>query len=171
MKHGMKGGRVPKPRAVKVLLGTAQPCRELPELPPGAPPCPTHLGPDARAVWREVVPRLMEIGTLASTDGGMLAMYCATMASVLQLRAIGEEQPILKTKSGSKVNPAIVEARKQAVVAERLASDLGLHYAARARTGGVPAPKDEAGKERIAEAERFIFGRQPFKVIDGGKAG
>ena len=177
-----KRGPPPKPTTLKQQQGTYRADRDpmrggrppsvlvpLPELPPGAPPCPPELDEEARRVWHEVFPRLMQIGTLDQADGGILRGYCALLVRVQKLETLAAEKPIIESKTGPKVSPAGVGARKLWPLVEKLASDLGLNYAARARAGAPPTVQDAESKARYDAAERFLFGREPFMVIEGGK--
>jgi len=172
-----KHGPPRKPTALKRQQGTYRTDRDpllrrgAAEVPEGAPPCPADLDAEARRVWNEVVPALLKIGTLEQTDGGMLRGYCTLLVRVQKLEALAAAEPILETKAGKKAHPAGVEARKLWPLVEKLASDLGLHYAARARSGVPPTLQDQEAQERRAAAERFIFERAPFTVIEGGKVG
>src|SRR2546422_10688171 len=109
-------GPPPKPPELKRQQGTDKrhPERQADALvlPAGAPPCPQGLNAAARAVWDEVVPELLAIGTLAKVDRGVLEGYCRMFARAVQLDQTAALHPMVKTPFGPKVNPAGVEARK-----------------------------------------------------------
>ncbi len=44
------------------------------------PRCPAWLDPDAKRVWKDLVPKLKRMGVLTEVDGGALAAYCQTFA-------------------------------------------------------------------------------------------
>ncbi len=45
-----------------------------------APRCPNWLIPEAKRVWRDIVPKLKRLGVLTEVDGQALAAYCQTYA-------------------------------------------------------------------------------------------
>ena len=160
-------GRPRKPDALKKAQGTFQPCRssagKILELPPGSPPTP-ELPAEALKIWQQLVPLLLEAGVLAKVDGGILEAYCRTHARAVALDAEAGKRPVTKSPFGLKVNPAVIEARKLWPIVEKLATNLGLHYAARSR---VKPPEKEKVEDK---AEAFLFGG-PLKVVEGGKKG
>src|SRR6267142_2975547 len=106
-----------KPTKLKKAQGTYQKCRDLDAsealvLPPGAPAMPDHLPAQARRMWCELVPQLLEAGTLAKVDGGALEAYCRSYAHWLDLDDEAMTRPLVKTPFGPKINPAGDEARK-----------------------------------------------------------
>src|SRR4051812_24684731 len=115
-----KRGPPPKPLRMKALEGTLRKDRDgaaavqnpLPELPADAPACPASLAAGAKRVWHDVVPALLKIGTLASTDTTILTGYCTLRARAQALDDIAADEPLVESKSGKKANPAGVEARK-----------------------------------------------------------
>lgn len=160
-------GPPPKPTALKKAQGTfrksREAARETVELPAGAPPCPPCLTKAARAVWNEVVPELLTLGTLSKVDGGVLESYCRSLAQARELDKQSSAEPVVDTPFGPKVHPGIPVLVKLWPVVERLAFALGLHYVARSR---VKMPE----KEKPADpSESFLFG-QGLQVVNGGKA-
>jgi phage terminase small subunit len=88
--------RTPKPRALKVLAGTIQPCRDRVsgiEVEPldRAPEAPDWL-PNAHAVkeWDRLAPILTKQRILAEGDLSTLGMLCALHGKIVQLYAAGE---------------------------------------------------------------------------------
>ena len=57
--------------------------RQRAELAPGTPKIPHELTADARRIWRQLAPALVEAGLLAPTDAGPFALYCQTLAMAL----------------------------------------------------------------------------------------
>jgi P27 family predicted phage terminase small subunit len=125
-------GPPPKPAALKKAQGTFRKSREKARdgvaMPAGAPPCPASLKGAARAVWEEVVPALIELGTLSKVDGGVLESYCRSLAQARKLDDVSKSEPVVDTPFGPKINPAIPVLVKLWPVVERLAFALGLHY-------------------------------------------
>lgn len=159
-------GRPRKPKELKKAQGTYRkdrdPGPEAVEAPPGEPSCPKTLSADARAVWKEVVPQLIEIGTLAKTDGGVVEAYCRTLAQVRKLDEESNGQPVVDTPWGPKVHPAIPLMAKLLPPLEKLAFSLGLHFIARSRGKLPPKPKE------ADPVEEELFGQ--LKVVNGGRA-
>lgn len=144
-----KRGPPPKPLEQKRLEGTTRRDRDaardnVPAALLGAPACPADFDAASRAVWDEVVPELLELKTLAKTDGGVLQGYCRTLARAVKLEKLANKEPIIKTPYGKKLHPAAAEARKLWAVVEKLAVQLGLSYAARSR---VTMPKPDEKKD------------------------
>lgn len=88
--------RPPKPRNLKVLSGTIQPCRDsrkAPEVSPlDAVPLPPDWLPNAHAVkeWDRLAPILVNLRMLAEGDLSTLGMLCALHGKIVQLYAAGE---------------------------------------------------------------------------------
>lgn len=85
-----------KPRALKVVSGTVQPCRDekgAPELPPvtGVPAAPDWL-PNAHAVkeWERLAPILVANKLLTEAGLSPLGNLCALHGKMVQLWAAGE---------------------------------------------------------------------------------
>lgn len=145
--------RKPQPAAVKKLLGNPGKRRIKPDLPspPGAPPMPKRLLVDSPAVekWNELVPLLLELGTLTLADGEALATLCevysASQACLLELRASG---PVMKTDLGGvKPNPAGPLYRSLAALVVSLMGEFGLTPTSRVRLGG----KEEKPTDEVEE--------------------
>lgn len=152
-------GRKPTTAAQKRLAGNPGKRRITPDLPapPGAPPMPARLmvEPVAVAKWQELVPILLELGTLTLADGEALASLCevhaAAQACLLELRATG---PVVHTDGGVvKPNPAGPLYRGLVALQASLMSDFGLNPTARARLGS----QSQANNEHD-EAAAILFG-------------
>ena len=146
----MPRGRRPKTAAQKLLDGNPGKRRIRPDLPadPGAPPMPERLMVEPAAVgkWQELVPILLDIGTLTTSDGEALAtlceVYAAAQACLLELRASG---PVIRTDLGGvKPNPAGSLYRGLVSMQASLMGEFGLTPTSRARLGGKEnKPADE----------------------------
>jgi phage terminase small subunit len=144
-----KRGPLPQPAVLKEIAGTYRADRDVAlKAPVGEPPCPPELDAIAQRLWREIVPELISLGTLARIDGGTLAGYCATLSAALraQRRAGGgsrstaaapgspsEQDREEEDVSEWQAEKAATEARKLWVLVDRFAARLGLNYAARGR--------------------------------------
>lgn len=145
-----RGGRKPIPEAAKRLAGNPGKRKIRPDLPapPGAPPMPARLMVEPVAVdkWNELVPLLLELGTLTKADGEALAtlceVYAATQACLLELRASG---PVMHTDLGGvKPNPAGPLYRGLVGLQASLMGEFGLTPSSRVRLGGKEEkPTDE----------------------------
>ena len=146
----MPGGRKPIPASVKRLTGNPSKRPIRPDLPAesGVPPMPQRLLVEPLAVdkWKELVPILLELGTLTLADGEALAtlceVYAATQACLLELRASG---PVMRTDLGGvKPNPAGPLYRSLVALQASLMGEFGLTPTSRARLGGKEQkPTDE----------------------------
>jgi P27 family predicted phage terminase small subunit len=114
----------------------------------GVPVCPEHLHGSARGIWDTTAAVLVGIRVLTNADLDTLADYCATRAEYLKLD--DQVRRKLSVLSKAKFFPVVVAMRNNAREATaKLASQLGLSPAARARVKAVsPEPKDE-GKSRF----------------------
>lgn len=159
-------GPPPKPTATKRLEGTFRPDRAAVNevvAPPGTPKRP-NMPDDAIERWEELVPTLLERGTLSIEDGAILEAHCRAYALWRRYQDIAERAPIIRGNAGSiKVNPAAAEARLWEARATTTGDRLGLNASARSRvsardgSGSVQGDKDPA--------EEFLFG--PRLVKDG----
>lgn len=162
-----KRGPPKKSLEQKALEGTSRPDRDNPRkevVTPkaGEPPKPSSLGKEAALIWDEVVPQLLELGTISETDGGVLQGYCMTLARVVKLEKSAMKEPIIESPFGDKLNPCAAEARKLWLVVKALAVDLGLSYAARDR---VTMPKRDEKKDPTGA---FLFENAPPLTIVRG---
>jgi len=149
----MPRGRKPQPAAVKRLLGNPGKRKIKDDLPatPGAPPMPARLLVEPAAVekWNELVPLLLQLGTLTVADGEALAtlceVYAAAQACLLELRATG---PVMRTDLGGvKPNPAGPLYRGLVSLQASLMNEFGLTPTSRARLGG----KEEKPADEVEE--------------------
>ncbi len=72
-------GAKPLPTHIKVMRGTQRSDRlnrNEPKVRPEIPPCPKHLGAEAKREWRRVSKELAGMGLLTSIDRPALALYC-----------------------------------------------------------------------------------------------
>jgi P27 family predicted phage terminase small subunit len=160
-----KRGPPPKPTALKKLEGTFRPDRATTnevQAPPAAPLRP-KLPRAAAEKWDEIVPLLVERGTLSLEDGAILEGYCRSYDMWVRYQSDAEKKPIVKTPFGPKVNPAAGEARKWETRLTAMGDRLGLNAAARSRVSAPEKPKQED------TTEDFLFG--PPRLVKGGAGG
>jgi P27 family predicted phage terminase small subunit len=111
------GGRNRKPAAVKKAEGNRGRRPLDPKAPQGnagEPAMPKYLGPRAREVWRELVPKLLELKVLETSDAFALAALCIAQATVEQAQSSIDQYGIviaqLNKRTGVallKTNPAV----------------------------------------------------------------
>ncbi len=150
-----KRGPPPKPSAQKKLEGTYRPDRaarnELVS-PPGAPPRP-KLNKAAGAKWDELLPILLDRGTLSVEDGVSLEQFCRFYAQWMTYQSAAEKDPVLETMYGPKVNPAQDTALKLEQRLTALGDRLGLTASARSK---VSVPEKPKAEDHTAD---FLFGK------------
>jgi P27 family predicted phage terminase small subunit len=104
---------------------------EVEEFPP-----PSWLGDDAAAVWREIVPELVEIGLVRSIDATALEAMCEAVAMARAAKAmIDDEGFVARGDRGSVVHPAYRVWRDSWTLAMKLAGEYGLTVVGRLRVG------------------------------------
>lgn len=144
-------GRKPLPTEVKILQGTAQPCR----LNPAEPKLeigiefepPENLSPLAAEKWRFVV---LNEGTQAikRLDTVVLALYCALWAELEELqRIVDKSGQVLFDEAGvpQGINPAFNAKKKTEAQLIKVASELGFTPSSRSRVAAT-------GKDPNADA-------------------
>jgi P27 family predicted phage terminase small subunit len=97
---------------------------------------PERLGDAAAAVWREIVPELVEIGLVRSIDATALEALCDAVAMARTARAmIDAEGFVARGDRGSVVHPAYRVWRDSWTLALKIAGEYGLTAVARIRVG------------------------------------
>lgn len=148
-----KRGPKPQPAAIKRMLGNPGKRAIKPDLPApaGTPPMPARLMVEPAAVdkWNELVPLLLNLGTLTLADGEALAtlceVYAATQSCLLELRAAG---PVMRTDLGGvKPNPAGPLYRSLVALQASLMGEFGLTPSSRTRLSG----KEEKPADEVEE--------------------
>ena len=96
---------------------------------------PKHLGAGARKVWRELLPVLMDIGTLSKSDGIMFAQLCEAQDTYLEMnRALAKTGPLVKGTGGALKRNPLYQVRDQAAdQVFKLAREFGLSSLSRSR--------------------------------------
>ncbi len=151
-----KRGPAPKPSALKKLQGTFRPDRAARNeviAPTKEPPRPKTLKGAAAAKWDELVPILLERGTVSSEDGIALEQLCRFWAQWLKYQALADKKPMIETMYGPKVNPATDTALKLEQRLTALGDRLGLSASARSK---VSAPEKPPAED---QTEAFFFGK------------
>ncbi len=91
-----KRGPPPTPAAIKISNGTLRSRDGDPSLQPQSPPAtigkpPSNFAKHAKAVWKDVGPRLVAAGTLTEMDVIPFTRYCRAHDEVARLDAILKE--------------------------------------------------------------------------------
>ena len=156
-------GRKPTPTHLKLIRGDprnegrgkleAKAEREARRAPPTAPEPPPELTGDALEEWRRLVPLLVNSVGLAAVDRGVLASLCLAWGRLMQaersLAELANLDPtfnglMIRTKGGNMMpNPMIWIASAASREYHRLAGDLGMTPAARARIPPVEQEDDD----------------------------
>jgi P27 family predicted phage terminase small subunit len=105
-----------------------------------APRCPAWLDKDGKAVWKQLVSMLADLGVLANTDGNALARYCRLWGRWKQADAFiqkyGETYP-LKDNDGKvkcfQQHPQVGIVNKLSASLLKLEQEFGLTPASRSR--------------------------------------
>jgi P27 family predicted phage terminase small subunit len=106
-------------------------------------PPPAWLSREAKAVWRHVLPLLIERRILTAADMNSLAMYASAMGEVQTMeRQIQKEGHVVKVKEAPKRHPAVAIRSDAMTRATRLAAELGLTPVSRSRTPMRSKPND-----------------------------
>lgn len=106
-----------------------------------APAAPSWLPAHAKAEWRRVMPQLVADRKIAAHELGTVESYCLAVATMRQAEAaISTHGLTLVSPSGEiKRRPETTILKESIESARRLASELGLTPAARAKNkGGAP---------------------------------
>ncbi|MGF7160338.1 P27 family predicted phage terminase small subunit [Rhodoligotrophos appendicifer] len=98
------------------------------------PSAPAWLSKDAKAVWRQVAPLLVERRILTQGDLGTLESYATSTGLVRDMqRAINKDGAIVATDKGPKRHPALGIQNAAMVTARLCAGELGLTPVSRSR--------------------------------------
>lgn len=164
----MARGRKPKPTILKVIAGNPGKRRlpkNEPKPEPSIPPCPPHLGDEAKFEWHRLSHELYRLGLLSNIDGNALACYCEAFGTWVQankaIRKMAETDEItaglmIRTKGGNVIQNPMVGVRNRAMeIMNKLAAEFGMTPSSRARVasdatrnpGGGPAPRTEEDEE------------------------
>jgi phage terminase small subunit len=146
MAIGNKGGRPRKPRNLKLIQGTLQPCRDNidePQYPDASlEPPPGFAGEELRQ-WQHLVPLLLQVRVLTEADRNALARYCTMQAQWGGLKRQLKEQPEL-----------IETMMKLNVQLKGLEVEFGLTPSSRSRIHAKPVAQEDEN----AKKERRCFG-------------
>ncbi len=146
-------GPPPKPTRLKVISGNPgkrplnkrepQPRKETPR-------CPNWLTPEAKRVWRDIVPKLKRMGVLTEVDGGALAGYSQTCARWRNAEEFiakhGEVYPLRDSEGRVRYMqqlPQVSIARNLLQLVRGYQQEFGLTPSARSRIQVAGAPDED----------------------------
>ncbi len=143
----MAAGRKPKPTALKLLTGTAQPSRMIKnEAKPKADAIkmPDHLSDGAKKCWAIVSKQLREAEVLTNLDTHALAMYCEVFARWQTAnQSLAKYGPVIKAPSGFPVqSPYLQISNKSFDQMKALLVEFGMTPSSRTKVSTV-APEEE----------------------------
>lgn len=133
------GGHNRKPTALKILAGTAQPCRlkNEPKPAPVAPKCPSWLNKEAKKKWKELAPKLEKLGLLTELDGEKFAALCLHWSLMVEAARGVKDRGVLipsAREDGALVkNPSLQILRDNSTAFDRYAAQFGLDPQNRSR--------------------------------------
>ena len=147
----MPRGRPRKPRAVKKLQGTLQPCREPKhEAEPVVeiPDMPDFLKAESVEEWNRIVGYLYNLGLLTQIDRSSLAAYCEAFGLWCACqRKIAQTGLLIKAPSGYPIlNPLLSISRKAVDQMKAFAVEFGMTPASRTRIEAKPPVKKSDAK-------------------------
>jgi P27 family predicted phage terminase small subunit len=107
----------------------------------GAPTCPAHLSPTAKAEWKRLVGQLVGLGMMSDLDRAVLAAYCQTYGRWVEAeRRLAETPALIKLQTGYvQQNPWLAVSNKQLELMHRLMTEMGLTPVSRSRVNVKPA--------------------------------
>jgi P27 family predicted phage terminase small subunit len=149
-------GRKPLPTKLKLLKGTAQPCRlnkheAAPD--PDIPSAPRHLSREALMEWGRVTDELHRLGLLSSIDRAALAAYCQAYGRWSEAEAqiyADPDSPLLTTTTANGTtiqHPLVGVANTAAVLMHKFLTEFGMTPSSRSK---VTATKREPEKKGFA---------------------
>ena len=149
-------GRRPIPTHLKVLAGTAQPCRtnpDEPKPPVEIPPMPLCLDGAARDKWEELAPQLAAMGILARVDGSALLSLCLAYARMVAAEKESSEAGLTYVGENG-----LIKRHPASAIAHEASRDLLAHLEA---FGLTPSSRYRVSATKAADVdddESRIFG-------------
>jgi P27 family predicted phage terminase small subunit len=152
-------GRKPTPTALKKMAGTFRADRANADEPAGEPclpRCPAHLQGEARKTWTREGKALAAMRVLTAADRAAFAMFCTLWArhveaetKILELGAV-----VRGATGGAVVSPWCHISSKTIELAVKLAAELGMTPASRARVKAVPKGEPADPMEQLLAKQR-----------------
>jgi P27 family predicted phage terminase small subunit len=153
-------GPAPTPTVILRTRGTFRPDRRRSDevqYPPGKPPCPSWLSPEAKREWRRVIGHLHDAGVMTLVDRAMLAVYCEAWGEFVEAaRKAAEVGFLFRAEGGVKLNPLLKVRDRAAARAVQLAGHFGFSPSTRTRIG---APAGRTEGEGPLSLKAFVASR------------
>ena len=137
-----------QPTALRLLRGNPGKRRinaREPQLIAAAPACPRWLRPEAKNVWRRMIPRLADMRILTHVDQDALAAYCQIYARWKAaeefIQQHGEVYPVRDEKGNvrrMKVYPQVSIAASLLQMLRSFMQEFGMTPSARTRVEAIP---------------------------------
>jgi P27 family predicted phage terminase small subunit len=110
-----------------------------------APAAPSWLPVHAKAEWRRIMPRLVQGGRIANHELSTVEDYCLCVARKREAEAVLQAEGLtyLSPTGELKRRPETTILKEAIEASRRLASELGLTPAARAKNKGGAATDDD----------------------------
>lgn len=110
-----------------------------------APAAPSWLPTHAKAEWRRIMPRLVQGGRIAKHELSTVEDYCLCVARKREAEAVLQAEGLtyLSPTGELKRRPETTILKEAIEASRRLASELGLTPAARAKNKGGAATDDD----------------------------
>lgn len=147
-KNNRGQGRKRTPTAIKIARGTDKPHRNErmnphePDAPTGIPPCPEHLGTEARAEWENICKLMAELGVLSPVYQRSLELYVRAYSNYRKAMDMVDKlglSIVRRNKNGETEvvrNPFCTEAHKYHEECYRWLTEFGLTPSAKASVIG-----------------------------------
>lgn len=152
----------PTPTAIRIAENNPA-HRPLPVKEPkaerGVPNPPAYFSTKARAVWHELAPLLLNLGTLSTADGVALEALCNQIVYLrMAQESIDKDGIILQSKYGPVKNPAVNIADITLKQIRSLLGEFGLTPAARTRIQSNNAEAESPFAILLAERKQIRSG-------------
>lgn len=145
-------GRPPKPTALKLLQGTAQPCRtnkNEPQLEPKAPTCPRHIKGKKRWAYRRLIRVIDPMKVMTKADAIALELAAAAYAEMVLASEVVEEQGFTY-ESEKEDGGILIKTRPEVLIAsdawrrlEKMISHFGISPSSRTRVSVIKQLKEK----------------------------
>jgi P27 family predicted phage terminase small subunit len=148
-------GRPKKPTTLKLVTGTAQPCRMIknePEPEIRIPEAPHYLSKYAREEWARMAPLLFEMGLITEHDRSAFAMYCQAWGDHVKAEyMIRKGGHVITTTNGNFIqSPWVGISNKAKLTAHKFLVEFGLTPASRTKVSAIEKEKIKTNpKERF----------------------
>jgi P27 family predicted phage terminase small subunit len=147
----------PTPTAIKLAQGNLshRPINQNePKTVFGAPPMPSDLSVAAQLVWTEMIPVLLNLGTLGQSDADSLANYCETRVNWRRAQdSLDIDGLVINTPHGPKRNPNFSIADACLKQLRALQAEFGLTAASRTKIHN-ESPEADTALSRLANERR-----------------